>query len=194
MSWDKGVTGDLMGGRRLSSPGGPSWPRPSRCDGFGQSSGATETWPPRGRAVGAARELCGADGGGRGSGPGSVGRAGLGTTPWGAIGGRRRSRGSFAGMGASGVLGLGGRAWAGPERGLGGSCRTPGDRRDLRRRVRRPVGTSWPSPPRVLGILWPRPGGAGRAIPVCRSSSWGAVAGHRRGGWDFPPGPTHGRT
>ena len=170
------------------------------------------------------------EGEGRGSGPGSVGRrGGFGRPPWGAIGGRRRSPGSFAGMGAFGVLGLGGRAWAGPERGLwgcgvmpnpwgpdgpsrggfgtgraggigrrspwkggGGALWGPSgveNRGDLRRRVCRPAGASRPSLPRVVGIPRPRSGEAGRAIPVCRSSSWGSRGGPSSGRLGLPSCP-----
>jgi hypothetical protein len=193
-----------MGGKRFSSPGGPHGQGHPDTTVSVSPLGRPETWPLRGRAVGAARELCGADGGGPGLRAWSVGRAGLGTTPW----GHREAEG-HGGVGSRGVMpnawGRVGGRWdlsggGGPEEsvvgvhgeGGGGALwgsRRVENRRDLRRRVRRPVGASRPSPPRVLGILWPRPGGAGRAIPICRSSSWGSRGGPSSGRLGLPSWP-----
>ena len=53
----------------------------------------------------------------------------------------------------------------------------------------RPAGASRPSLPRVVGIPRPRSGEAGRAIPVCRSSSWGSRGGPSSGRLGLPSRP-----
>jgi len=84
----------------------------------------------------------------------------------------------------------GGLALSGPSWGRIGGISCTGRRL---RRVCRPVGANRSSLPRVLGILRPRLGEAGRAIPVCRSSSWGSRGGPSSGRLGLPPVPIHGR-
>jgi len=193
-----------MGGRRFSSPGGPHGQGHPDTTVSVSPLGRPETWPLRGRAVGGGPWA--SWGGWRGAGaPGLVcGESRAWDDPLGSSrGGRPWGRGVQGGHAER--LGKGGGRWdlsggGGPEEsvvgvhgeGGGGALwgsRRVENRRDLRRRVRRPVGASRPSPPRVLGILWPRPGEAGRDIPVCRPSSWGSRGGPSSGRLGLPSWP-----
>jgi hypothetical protein len=189
MSWDKGVTGDLMGGekggRRLSSPGSPPWPRASRCDGLGQSSGATETWPLRGPS---------GWGGPSSSWGGWRGRAGApGLGPWGDAGALGDPLGGHRGTAqVSWVFCRDGGIWSFRTRGAGHG--------------RGPKGGLWGCGvmPNPWGPDGPSRGGfgTGRAGGIGRRSPWkggwrgfmGALGGGESGGPPAasladPPGP-----